>query len=105
MNSKHEMSQCLENLGMDTSFIPFIVTDKLRKCFMYKECEISIDKVKGLGNYIEIEYKGNNINIDEVIKLLNQILVEIGAKVGPADHKGYAYHIFKMQKMRNQFLS
>lgn len=98
MNSKQEMPQYLENFGMGTSFIPFIVTDKLRKSFMYKECEISIDKVKDLGNYIEIEYKGKNINVDEVIKLLNQILVEIGAKVGPADHKGYAYHIFKMQK-------
>ncbi len=98
INSKQELFQHLTNLGFSTNFVPFIVTDKLRRCFMYKECEISIDKVKDLGNYIEIEYKGKSENIDEVRKLLNEVLIEIGAKVGPADHKGYAYHIFRMQK-------
>ena len=60
---------------------------------MYKECEISIDEVQNLGNFIEIEYKGNNNNIDEIKKLLNKILAEIGAKVGPTDNKGYAYNL------------
>lgn len=100
MNSKQEISQHLKNLGLSTDFVPFIVTDKLRRCFMYRDCEISIDEVKNLGTYIEIEYKGESENIDEARNLLNEILTEIGAKVGPADYKGYAYHLFRMRNSK-----
>lgn len=103
MTSKQEISQHLKNLGLSTNFVPFIVTDKFRRCFMYRDCEISIDEVKNLGTYIEIEYKGKNNNIDEVRNLLNEILTEIGAKVGPADYKGYAYHLFRMRNQGIKF--
>ena len=78
-------------------FVPLIVIEKIRKNFMYRDCEISIDEVRNLGNFIEIEYKGTNDNIEDVMKLLNNILIEIGAKVGPSDHKGYVYHLLKKQ--------
>lgn len=95
MKSKEDLRDILQKLNFDTNFIPLIVVDKFRQSFMYKDCEISIDKVKNLGNYIEIEYKGKSENIEEVHTLLNSVLKEISADVGPADHKGYAYHILK----------
>ena len=39
---------------------PLIVVDKTRKKFMYKDYEIAFDKVAGLGNFVEIEYKGKD---------------------------------------------
>ena len=66
---------------------------------MLRDCEISIDEVKNLGDYIEIEYKGTNDNVDEVIAILCEILNEIEADVGPADYKGYAYNILNREKM------
>ncbi len=103
MDTKQELHKHLKKLGLDgNNFVPFIVTDKIRQCFNYKDCEISIDTVKGLGDYIEIEYKGkNDDNVDKVRTFLNYVLVEINAKVGPADQKGYAYQIFKMQRNQN----
>jgi predicted adenylyl cyclase CyaB len=98
MKSKKDLNDILQKLNFDTNFIPFIVVDKFRQSFMCKGCEISIDKVKNLGDYIEIEYKGTNENVEEVHTLLNSVLKEISADVGPADHKGYAYHIFKKLK-------
>ncbi len=98
INSKEEMSVYLKKFGFGTNFVPFIVVDKLRRCFLYKSCEIAIDNVKDLGVYIEIEYKGKSDKIDEVKTLLNETLVEIGAKVGPADYKGYAYNILKRKQ-------
>ena len=56
--------------------------------------------MKTLGNYIEIEYKGTNKDIDEVLLFLNEILKKIGADVGPTDYKGYAYHIFNKKCKR-----
>lgn len=101
IGSKQELTTCLKKLGYSGNFIPFIVTDKIRKCFLYRDCEISIDEVQGLGNYIEVEYKGkNDDNVDGIRKFLNEILIEINAEVGPADQKGYAYQIFKMQKYK-----
>lgn len=37
---------------------PIITVDKLRKSWNYKDYEISIDTVKGLGEFVEVEYKG-----------------------------------------------
>ena len=93
MKQKDDLHKILKKLNFSGEFIPFITVNKFRQSFMYKECEISIDEVQNLGNFIEIEYKGNNNNIDEIKKLLNKILAEIGAKVGPTDNKGYAYNL------------
>lgn len=102
MNSKQELPKYLKELGFNGNFVPFIVTDKKRQCFAYKDCEIAIDEVKGLGSYIEIEYKGkNNDDVDMIRKFLNEVLIEINAKVGPADQNGYAYQIFKKQKIKS----
>ena len=38
---------------------PVITIEKVRKTWMYKEYEIAFDAVTGLGNFVEIEYKGN----------------------------------------------
>lgn len=88
--------EMLSKIKLRYKFCTFI--DKFRQSFIYKDCEISIYKVKNLGDYIEIEYKGTNSNIEEVIAFLNYILKEISAEVGPADHKGYAYNILKKMK-------
>ena len=37
---------------------PLIIVNKTRKKFMYKDYEIAFDNVVGLGDFVEIEYKG-----------------------------------------------
>lgn len=37
---------------------PVVKVDKIRKKYFYKDYEIALDNVKGLGNFVEIEYKG-----------------------------------------------
>ncbi len=93
-----DMPLFLPKLGLSPhGYHPIIVVDKLRKSFMHKNCEISIDIVKNLGDYIEIEYKGNSNDIGTVQSLLGSILEEIGANVGQLDHKGYAYHLLRLK--------
>ncbi len=41
-----------------------VVVDKIRKVYMLKDWEIALDKVVGLGDFVEIEYKGKIKNIN-----------------------------------------
>ena len=98
LSNVYEMKNYLPKLGLKPEgFKPAIVVDKMRKSYVYKDCEISIDSVKNLGNYIEIEYKGENDSLKQIRNLLQEILKEIDAVVGEMDYKGYAYNLLKMK--------
>jgi len=45
-------------------FKPIVTVNKIRKTWLYKEYEIALDSVKNLGNFVEIEYKGNDEKAD-----------------------------------------
>jgi len=46
------------------NFKPIVKVDKLRETWTYKTYEIAIDSVKGLGNFVEIEYIGKGEKVD-----------------------------------------
>ena len=57
---------------------PIVVVNKKRKKYMYKEYEIALDKVEDLGDFVEIEYKGDNHNnhkkiTTDMIEFLKQL--------------------------------
>lgn len=95
INSKEEFDPILHKLGFKGNFKPIIKVDKHRTSFLFQDCEISIDKVTDLGTFIEIEYKGENKNINEALDHIKNTFKKIPANVGPADHKGHAYHLLK----------
>jgi adenylate cyclase class 2 len=45
-------------------FRPIVMVDKLRKIYIYKDYEVAIDSVKGLGDFVEIEYIGKDSKAD-----------------------------------------
>lgn len=93
-----EMKDYLPKLGLKSEgFEPIMVVDKIRRSYIYKNCEISIDKVKDLGNYIEIEYKGESDDVEEIQDLLRSVLKEMNVSAGEMDHKGYAYNLIKLK--------
>lgn len=97
-----EMKEYLQKLGLKSEgFEPIITVDKLRRSYIYKDCEISIDSVKDLGDYLEIEYNGKSEDIEKIRNLLGEVLEEIGASVGEMDYKGYAYNLLKL-KFKNK---
>ena len=58
------------------NFKSLVIVDKARKVWRYRDYEVSLDKVKGLGDFIEIEYMGKSKNkkptdiIKEMIEFL-----------------------------------
>ncbi|MDD3190805.1 MAG: class IV adenylate cyclase [Candidatus Pacebacteria bacterium] len=61
------------------NFKPIVKVDKIRKIWIYEDYEIAIDSVKGLGNFVEIEYIGKDNIVDpkkitdEMVKFIKDI--------------------------------
>jgi adenylate cyclase class 2 len=90
-----DIKQIFERMG----FTPATVVDKQRRAYEYKDTEIFVDRVKDLGDFIEIEYYGGGEDIAAAQKLLKNVLREIGAKVEPEeDHRGYPYHLIARKR-------
>lgn len=87
--------EALRKLFESLNFKELVTVEKNRSIWNYKDTEIAIDEVKELGNFIEIEARGNFTNIEEAKKHLYLVLKEIGAKVGEQDFEGYPYLLLK----------
>jgi adenylate cyclase class 2 len=70
---------------------PIIKVDKLRKTWTYEDYEICIDIVEGLGEFVEVEYKGSRAVVDnELIRQeMIQFLKELGCGQLILNHTGY----------------
>lgn len=74
------------------NFKSLVVVDKKRKVWMYKDFEISLDAVKGLGDFVELEYKGKK-KVDP--KKTGQEMVVLLKKIGcgklEVNYQGYPF--------------
>jgi adenylate cyclase, class 2 len=78
------------------SFKSLIVVDKKRKTFMFEDFEIALDSVEGLGDYVEVEYKGNE-DVDEkkIAEEMKNFVEKTGCKILEQDFVGYPYLLLK----------
>lgn len=75
---------------MALDFKPLIVVDKTRRKYIYKDYEVAFDRVVGLGDFVEVEYKGEAI-IDpkEETKKMIQFLKNQDCGKIEINHRGY----------------
>jgi len=75
------------------NFQPIVKVDKLRKNWLYKDYEISIDSVKGLGDFVEIEYIGKDEDIDpkKTTQEMVDFLKNLGCGKITRNYKGYPF--------------
>lgn len=92
-----ENGDALKRIFKSLNFEKVIIVDKTRNTWFYKDCEVAIDKVIDLGEYLEIEAKRDFRNIGEAKKHIYKILKEIGAEVGEQDFVGYPYRLLEKQ--------
>ena len=96
ISSSDEMTQLLNGLG----FFEVIRVDKIRNSWQLEQYEISIDSVEGLGDFIEVEYKGTTDDVSAIREKLFKIVEEIGAVTSDIDLKGYPYLLLE-KKLSN----
>ena len=72
-----------------------VIVDKVRKTWLYQDYEIAIDCVKNLGNFVEIEYKGD-VAVEDASKVTKEMvnfLKNIGCGKIELNDKGYPYQL------------
>ncbi|MFA5987347.1 MAG: class IV adenylate cyclase [Candidatus Paceibacterota bacterium] len=97
----HDMD-AIKNIFVALNFEPLIVVDKKRKTFMCGDYEVAMDCVEGLGDYVEVEYKGVEDKIDakEVAEQMRSFIKKTGCEILEQDFLGYP-HLLLRQKYNN----
>jgi len=62
--SKIESLETCRKIFEALNFKSLIVVEKVRKTWDYETYEIALDSVTGLGDFVEVEYKGGEENVD-----------------------------------------
>lgn len=95
----------LRQLFLALKFRPLIKIEKSRKKYMYKNFEIAVDKVKDLGDFMEIEYK-SEIKQDPVAitdSMIN-LLKKIGVGKIIRNYVGYPFMILFPKEIKEEVL-
>lgn len=90
--------EAMRNILRRLDFKEIVMVEKRRSTWMYKDVEIALDDVTGLGAFIEVEAKGDFPSIDAARDHLYAILKEIGAQTGPQDFRGYPHLLLEKQE-------
>lgn len=91
VESIEEIEKIFKVLGMKQ----VVVVDKVRKNYRYRDYEFAIDSVKGLGDFVEIEYKGDTTGLspDKVAGEMIDLLKKIGCGKITRDYVGYPFQL------------
>jgi len=89
-----------QNILKALDFKELVIVDKIRKVYTYNDFEISIDIVKDLGSFVEVEYIGEEkiSDIKQKSKEMVSFLEQHGCENIERDFEGYPYLLLKKFK-------
>ncbi|MCX6723349.1 MAG: class IV adenylate cyclase [Candidatus Staskawiczbacteria bacterium] len=75
------------------NFKNITTVDKIRKSWDYKDYEVSMDSIKGLGDFVEVEYKGDKKDVKpkKVLAEMTQFLKDAGCGKIERNYVGYPF--------------
>jgi adenylate cyclase class 2 len=88
---------------LDVLNFKFLVkVDKIRKIWIYKDYEIAVDSVKGLGDFVEIEYIGKDEKADpkKVTKEMIDFLKSVGCGKIKRNYVGYPFQLLFPEEVK-----
>jgi len=84
----------VRNIFTALNYKKIVTVDKKRKVWLYKDWEISLDKIQQLGNFVEIEYKGTeNPDPKQETKKMAEFLKSIGCEKIERNFLGYPFQL------------
>ncbi|MCP6726724.1 MAG: class IV adenylate cyclase [Patescibacteria group bacterium] len=86
------------------NFKSIVIVDKLRKTWMHEDYEIALDTIKGLGDFVEIEYKGKDENVDpkKITEEMVAFLKDIGCGKINRNYVGYPFQLLFPKEVENE---
>jgi len=98
--SKVDNPSQIEKILKVLNFDNFLTIDKKRETYTYKdEFEIALDKVKGLGYFVEIEATRNFGSNEQTLKKLFFLAEGMGIDTSRKDKDGYALLLLKKKQL------
>lgn len=87
--------ECVQNIFAALDFRPVATVDKVRKSWKYRDYEIAIDSVKDLGDFVEVEYCGSDVQADpkKIKSEMLAFLKEIGCGTLVRNVVGYPFQL------------
>ncbi len=75
------------------NFKSIVIIDKLRKNWTYKDYEVAIDSVSGLGDFVELEYIGRDEKVDpkKITEGMIDFLKTVGCGKITRNYVGYPF--------------
>jgi len=100
--SKIEDLEQVENILEALNFKLCVTVDKLRKIWIYNDYEVAVDSVRGLGDFVEIEYKGKDKNADpkKVTGEMINFLKGIGVGKIKRNYVGYPFQLLFPEEVK-----
>ena len=95
-----EDKEVIKRIFESLNFSEMIVLEKVRKNWEYKNVIISVDEVRGLGSFIEVEAGDGFESIEDAKKQLQIVIKEIGAEVGNQLFKGYPHLLMEKNGLK-----
>lgn len=79
-----------------------VVHKESRQTWLYGEYEIVIDKIKGLGTFVELEYSGTDKETDheKITSEMIKFLKDLGCGKITQNHNGYPYILLFPEKVK-----
>jgi len=86
------------------NFQLLVKVDKKRKMWVYKKYEVAVDKIKGLGNFVEIEYIGKNKNIEpkKILAEMISFLKKINCGKIERNYLGYPWQLLFPKEVKHE---
>ncbi len=76
------------------NFKSLVIVDKIRKTWVWKDYEIDVDTVKGLGDFVEIEYIGKEeVEPKKTTDEMVDFLKKLGCEKLKRDYVGYPFKL------------
>jgi len=84
------------------NFKSVVKVDKLRKTWTYKDYEVAVDSVKGLGDFVEIEYIGRDEKADpkKITEEMVNFLKSVGCGQIKRNYVGYPFQLLFPEEVK-----
>jgi len=92
----------MEKIMQALNFKNIATVDKIRRSWDYKNYEISMDSIKGLGDFIEVEYKGDEKNLDpkKITAEMIKFLKDVGCGKIERNYVGYPFQLLFPEEVK-----
>lgn len=72
-------------------FRPLVTVEKTREAYRLPDVEVVFDRVVGAGDFVEFEYKGDAVSVEDATRGLERFIASLGVELGAPVDRGYPH--------------